>query len=477
MKFRGDAAHRAWRTGLASSLLVAAATLAAASASAQIDAPDHVRALAAGYKAQFLCSSLWNGGKTVERIEADELTGIYDHVAPIVPTLAAEIDREARQVRVTFADNMPPRVAQWREGLGCSALPIGAPPASAAFLPRIETSTDHPAWDSRAWPMGDRGAIAPASARTRTIAAAARRAFDPEAYRGRTSAVLIVRGGRIVHESYQPGHDLHTSQRTWSVAKSMAGTLIGHAVLRGLIRTDQPAGLQAWRAPGDPRSAITIDQLLRMASGLTSDTAGNRTDHLYMGGAAVADRSPRWPLLRPPGSRFRYANNDTLLATMALMERLPADERLDYPLNFFRRIGMTRTIAETDWQGNFVLSSQVWTTARDMARLGLLYLNDGMWMGERLLPAEWRRYVSSPSGPQPDGALGYGATFWLMNRTEGVPADAFTANGNRGQYLVIIPSLDLIIVRRGYDRSGAGFDIAAFTRAIVAAIGSGGERG
>ena len=131
---------------------------------------------------------------------------------------------------------------------------------------------------------------------------------------------------------------------------------------------------------------------------------------------------------------------------------------------------MTRTFAETDWNQDYILSSQVWTTSRDLARLGLLYLNNGEWNGEQLLPANWREYVSTPSGPQPDGKFGYGATFWLMNKSEAIPADTFAAFGNRGQYLVIIPSLDMVIVRRGYDSEGSRFDIEAFTRSAVAAV-------
>jgi CubicO group peptidase (beta-lactamase class C family) len=443
-----------------------------ASAQAPTEAELYDRALAAGYKAQFLCSGLWNGGRTREQIERDELGGIYDRISAIVPTLAAEIDEERDQVRVRFAEDMPPRVAQWRDGLGCASLPIGAEPEAGARVPAFPTTNGIQTFDGRPWPMGDASAEAALPRRLSEVERVAGSALDPAGFGGRTSAVLVLRDGEIVAERYGLGHDLHTSQRTWSVAKSLAGTLIGHAVQRGLVRTDAPAGLDAWRSPGDPRAAITMDQLMRMASGLTSDTAGNRTDDLYMGGTAVADRAPRWPLLHPPGSRYRYANNDTLLATMALLERLPEEDRLGFPLNFFRRIGMTRTIAETDWQGDFILSSQVWTTARDLARLGLLYLDDGMWQGERLLPEGWRDYVTRPSGPQPDGAFGYGATFWLMNRSEGVPADAFAAFGNRGQYLVIVPSRRLVIVRRGYDTSEERFDIAAFTRAVVAALDS-----
>jgi CubicO group peptidase (beta-lactamase class C family) len=131
---------------------------------------------------------------------------------------------------------------------------------------------------------------------------------------------------------------------------------------------------------------------------------------------------------------------------------------------------MNDTWAETDWRGNYMLSSQVWTTARDLARFGQLYLHDGMMGGERILPVGWRDYVSRASGPQPAGDQGYGATFWLMNRSEGIPADTISANGNRGQYVVIVPGRNIVIVRRGEDPAGRRFDVIAFTRDVLAAL-------
>lgn len=450
-----------------------AAGLAIAPAAAWQSEPSlYDRALAAGYKAQFLCSGLWNGGKSEAQITADELTGIYPRVADIVPDLPVEIDQERDQVRVRYAENAPPRIAQWRDGLGCAGLPIGAEPDNGTAIPAFGTTNGLTTFDELPWPMGDDDALAPPSDGRSAVEQVAEAAIRATRFGGRTSGVVVVHGDRIVAEAYMAGHDLHTSQRTWSVAKSLAGTLIGHAAQRELISPMTFANLAAWRSPGDPRARITVDDLLRMASGLTSDTAGNRTDDIYMGGAAVAESATHWPLLHQPGTHFRYANNDTMLAAMALTQRLPEERRLGFPVTFFRRIGMTRTIAETDWRGDFILSSQVWTTARDLARLGLLYLNDGMWDGERLLPEDWRDYVMRPSGPQPDGPFGYGASFWLMNRSEGVPADAFAAFGNRGQYLVIIPSRDLVIVRRGYDTAQERFDVAAFTAAIVTALGT-----
>jgi CubicO group peptidase (beta-lactamase class C family) len=131
---------------------------------------------------------------------------------------------------------------------------------------------------------------------------------------------------------------------------------------------------------------------------------------------------------------------------------------------------MTRTVPETDWEGNFILSSQVWTTARDLARLGLLYLDDGVWNGERILPAGWGAYVSSRGPAQPPAGFGYGATFWTFPAGSGVPADAYIAQGNRGQYLAIIPSRRIVVVRRGYDGPGTAFDPEAFVRDVLAAL-------
>lgn len=432
-----------------------------ASAQSPKEPSEYSKALAAGYKAQFICSGLWNGGKTLPDIEADELTGIYNYIAKIVPTMKADIDKVMRQVRVTYSDAMPPRTAFWNPRTGCTGLPIGSNSINFTEPPKLREFSDN-----LAWPMGDRGATTSKAEKSKDVRKIIDVAFDNSIYGGKTSAFLVIKGRKILAESYKDGHDLHTAQRTWSVAKSIAGTLIGHSVQQGYSDVNAPAKIIEWMGILDPRQKITLDHLMRMSSGLTSDTAGNRTDPIYMGGATVTQRAVNWPLLHPPGSQFRYANNDTLLAVHAARSG-PFE-----PYEFFQKIGMTRTYAETDWQENYILSSQVWTTARDLGRLGMLYLNNGMWNGERLLPEDWRKYVSTPSGPQPDREFGYGATFWLINKTDGIPKDTFAAFGNRGQYLVIVPSRDLVIVRRGYDTRDNRFDIAAFTRDVLKATGS-----
>ncbi|MDZ3833030.1 MAG: serine hydrolase [Sphingopyxis sp.] len=424
---------------------------------------DLIRAWAAGYRAAFTCSSLWNGaGKPLAAIERDELTNIYPETEADVRSLTAEVDEQARRVTVPYRPDMPPRIAQWSAREGCVTLPIGAEPVAVDAGQGAARAKR----DAEPWPLGDKNALAPSLRSDAPFETVVR---DPARFGGRTSSLLVVKRGRIVAERYFFGHDRHTAQRTFSVAKSMAATLIGHAVERGYVDVKAPAAIADWQSPGDPRAAITTEQLMRMASGLTSDSAGNRTDAIYMGGASVRQWTVQWPLLHPPGTRYRYANNDTLLATLSLKAAVEkAGEPLD-PAAFFDRIGMTRTFVERDKDGDYILSSQVWTTARDLARLGLLYQDDGMWGKERLLPAGWRNFISTPSGPQPEGPFGYGAGFWLFDKSEGIPADAFGAFGNRGQYLVVVPSRDLVIVRQGYDDRVERLDIAELVRAIVSA--------
>jgi CubicO group peptidase (beta-lactamase class C family) len=322
--------------------------------------------------------------------------------------------------------------------------------------------------------MGDRQATAQPSGDAAAIERVVANAFDRRTYGqgSETTAVLVVEKGRIVSERYRPDLNMHSSQRTWSVGKSIAGTIVGAAAQQGLLGVQAPAPVPEWQRPGDPRRAITTEQLLRMASGLNSDHAGNRTDALYFGGVAVADQAASWPLVAPPGTTFRYANNDTVLAIRGLQHVLGDGGRSRrFPFEaLLWKIGMTRTVPETDWRGHFILSSQVWTTARDLARLGLLHIHDGVWNGERILPAGWTGYVRSHGPAQPVSGYGYGATWWTFPKDSGLPQDAIVAQGNRGQYLVVIPSRSLVIVRRGFDATGMNFDPAQFTGDLLRAF-------
>jgi CubicO group peptidase (beta-lactamase class C family) len=443
-------------------------------ASAQVDRPEYIRAVAAGYKAAFLCSDIFTAGQSEEQIARDDLQRIYPELEPLIPGLEAVVDRQAKTVRVAFSDGLPPRIAAWRPQLGCAQLPIGAGMDSVRLLPRLAAAPAVDRNDRLPWPNGDRNAVAPPKGDARALTRAVDSAFDRRTYGqgSETTAVLVVQNGRIVAERYRGDFDRHMPQRTWSVAKSIAGTVVGAAVQRNILDVNAPADLPEWRRPGDPRAAITTDQLLRMASGLHSDSAGNRTDASYFGGSSVTENAAQWPLEAAPGTRFRYANNDILLAVRGLRARLgDGDRALAFPFEtLLWKIGMTRTFPETDWQGNFILSSQVWTTARDLARLGQLYLDDGVWNGERILPPGWGGYVSRRGPAQPASGYGYGAAFWTFPAAAGLPADAYIGQGNRGQYLAIIPSRRIVVVRRGYDGPGTGFDPGPFVRDVLAAL-------
>jgi CubicO group peptidase (beta-lactamase class C family) len=423
---------------------------------------SYQRAVAAGYKAALYCSGIFNAGRTPAQIDADELAGIYPEYDKIVPTLTAEVDTGLRSVAVAFDSKLPPRHAMWSKGRGCVTLPIGstmpAARARTAEAPAILGA------DPRRWPQGDAG-IAPRP--SPALAQAVNGAFnDAYGVGAKTVGVIVVKDGRVVAERYGSGWGPFVSNRTWSVGKSIAGTLIGMANAGAI---DRPASVPQWKA-GDPRRSITIDHLLRMASGLHSDTAGNRTDAIYFGGTAVDEQAVSWPLEALPGTRFRYANNDTLLAIYATRQAIGEEQYRALPDRLFAPLGMTHSVAETDWHGNYILSSQVWSTARDLARLGLFWMQDGVWAGKRLLPEGWMRAMTAASGPQPASGPGYGATLWLFGPKQGLPEGSFAAQGNRGQYVMVIPSRQLVVVRRGEDGGAARFDIARFAADVAAAL-------
>ncbi|WP_421936405.1 serine hydrolase domain-containing protein [Phenylobacterium sp.] len=442
-----------------------AAVLAVAANGARAADDPHTRALAAGYKAAFLCSGVFNAGRSEAEIAADDLEGIYPEYQALVRTLPATVDRNAKTVSVAFDPTLPPRIAAWRPHLGCAQLPIGAGPDGVTKLPTLGIARE-PA-SKAAWPAGDEQATGKTP---KALAPLLAKAFSD--YGGKTTAVLVVKDGKIVGEQYRLGYDLYTPQRTWSAAKSLTASVVGRAVQLGKVKVDAPANIPEWKAPGDPRASITLAQLMHMGSGLWTDGPGNRTDEVYLAGGLVTEWATRMPLEVAPDSRFRYANNDTLLAARSVRAALgDGADALAFPFTeLLWRIGMNHTTLETDWQGNYILSSQVWTTSRDLARLGLLYLNDGVWNGERLLPAGWAKFVATPAPAQPPNGPGYGAFFWLHGPAQGLPEGTYAMNGNRGQYVFIVPSKKVVIVRRGFDSAQARFDDVRFARDVLAAL-------
>ncbi len=461
------------------SAMAAAITLAVFPVAPASAAGQTLRAqeIAAGYEAIILCSDTFVAHMPEATIYNDDLPGWRFKLN----SLTATIDRATKSVSVKFDSRMPPRIAVWRRLLGCAQLPIGSKPEVAALVPRLPRDLVPPSYDHAEWPLGNADALAQLPAgQAATLSALVAKAFDDSTYgKGtKTSAVLVLLDGRIVAERYGLGLTMHTPQRTWSMAKSLAATLIGRAVELGRIKVSMPANIPQWHHPGDPRAAITINQLLRMNSGLWTDGPGWQTDSAYWGGSTVTQTSAVAPLEAEPGSRFNYANNDILLATYGLMTTL-GRHALAFPFTeVLWPLGMTHTTPETDWQGNYVMSSQVWMTARDSARLALLYENDGVANDKRLLAKDWAHFVSSTSGAQPVDLHGwhYGAGFWVYGPRNGLPSGTFGMDGSRGQYAIIVPTAKVIVVRRGFDPLHTHFDITRFTRDVLKVLGRTGAR-
>jgi CubicO group peptidase (beta-lactamase class C family) len=281
-------------------------------------------------------------------------------------------------------------------------------------------------------------------------------AFGARRDLGETWALVIVQAGRLVLERYGADREAEDACRSWSMAKSITHALAGILVGDGRLDIFAPADVPEWRAAGDPRAAITLDQLLRMSSGLDFVEAyspGAPSDVIEMlfgaGATDVAAFAAASPLAHPPGTFFNYSSGTTNIVSRCLARAIAAQgpefgafmrERL------FAPIGMKSAIPRFDQAGTFIGSSFCFATARDFARFGLLYLRDGLWEGARLLPAGWADYARTPTFQQPDCVEGpYGAHWWLELAGPG----SFSANGYEGQHIVICPDRDLIIVRNG----------------------------
>ncbi|WND03985.1 serine hydrolase [Temperatibacter marinus] len=435
------------------------------------DWPLYKRAIAAGYKGVFTCGGVFNGGKSLDKIKADELTGIRPELQEIVNSLPeAVIDYTNKTVAIKYDEKLPPRLWWYRGRLGCVQMPVGTTVNDIKYMPTITL----PPLSNRgtSWPNGDPKDIQTSS--NKALNTVIKAAFNGSKYNTnkpgqKTTAILISTPTKLIAETYRSDYTPWTSQRTWSTAKSIAASVIGIAVKDGLIDLKEPVQIPEWQSPGDPRRAITLENLIHMGSGLFSTRAGNRTDKVYWGGNRVTDTAVHQPLETTPGKRWKYANNDTMLLTRALRAAQGdhVEKHLAYPyLNLFDKIGMYHTVPESDWGGNFIMSSQVWTTSRDLARLGILYLQDGQWGDEQILPKGWASYVAHPAPAQPEGRdIGYGAQFWLY------PGLGYASRGNRGQIMLMLPQHNLLIVRRGYDSATGGrFDMATFAKDILKAL-------
>lgn len=322
-------------------------------------------------------------------------------------------------------------------------------------LPNLPQQPSGVAWPTDEWPLGE----APAHldrARFAALVDAAFSAPSTEAL-GETHALAIVQGGRLIHERYNEGFGPDATYPSWSMAKSITQALVGIAVGDGKLDVHAPADVPEWRAPDDPRGVITLDQLLRMSSGLKwieDYSPDNPSDVIAMlfgkGTDDVAGYAANVPLAHRPDAVWSYSSGTTNIVVRALSRAIDAagpDFEAFMRERLFGPLGMLSSIPKFDAAGTFIGSSFCFASARDFARLGLLYLRDGVWDGRRLLPEGWVDYARTPTFQQPGAGLDgrYGAHWWLDMAGPG----SFSANGYDGQFTVCVPELDLILVRHG----------------------------
>jgi CubicO group peptidase (beta-lactamase class C family) len=288
--------------------------------------------------------------------------------------------------------------------------------------------------------------------------------------KGLTAAFVVTWRGRLIGERYGENITLRTPLESWSMGKSVTAALMGILIKQGVYDLWQPAPIPEWQGPGDPRARIRIADLLHMSSGLRIkapqdpdyDPSGTYPDHVYLytGTADSFQYAATRPLQWPPDTVGRYHNTDPVLINYLI--RLAVEKRGEEYLSFpqralFDRVGVRTMVIETDPFGNLLTQGYEFASGRDWARLGNLYLQDGVWNGERILPEGYVKFVSTLAPAwKADKRPIYGGFFWINgDGTFPVPKDAYYMAGAGGQTTLIIPSHDLVVVRLGHYKGSA----------------------
>jgi CubicO group peptidase (beta-lactamase class C family) len=417
---------------------------------------DELEHQIAGF-AKILCSAVFITGRKPEQARRDD--GFFTAPASARSRVArTTIDEQSKAVRLTM-ENGVTRSARLVGDQGCVTLPRGAESPMFEAVPVTPRVPDPLASE---WPKGERvrKTPLPPEINASKLEESVRAAFE-NPKESLTAAFAVAYKGQLLAERYEDGFDYDTPLAGWSMGKSITATLMGLLIKEGAYDLWQPAPIDEWQKPDDPRRNIRIADLLRMSSGLRCpapqdpDPVPGYADHLYVYTGAIdafrwsITRPPQWP----PNTVWRYRNCDPLAAGHLIRKGVEArgENYLTWPQRkLFDKLGIDGMVLETDAYGNFLLNGYELAPARDWLRLGMLYLQDGVWNGERLLPEGWSDFVRT-SAPHSSGR--YGAFFWLAQAAHWpIPEDAYFMAGSGGQYTFIIPTHDLVVVRLGHDR-------------------------
>jgi CubicO group peptidase (beta-lactamase class C family) len=386
------------------------------------------------------------------------------------------IDRATKTVHITLPSGIT-RTAKYLGSQGCVTLPIGQ--SSVNFAP-VTVKSGLPDPSTQRWPMGD--VLAEGPLPTGINAAKLKQAVNAafESAEAMTAAFVVTWRGWLAAERYGEGLTARTPLEGWSMGKSLTATLLGILIKQGVYELSQPAPIPEWQTPGDPRAKIRIADLLHMSSGLRIkapqdpdyDPSGPYPDHLYLytGSVDSFHYAATRPLQWPPNTVGRYHNTDPVLINYLI--RLGVEKRGEEYLSFphrtlFDKLGIRTMVIETDPFGNFLGQGYELASGRDWARLGNLYLQDGVWNDERILPEGYAKFVSTLAPAwEADKRPIYGGFFWINGDGRfPVPRDAYYMAGAGGQTTLIIPSHDLVVVRLGHFK-GATSGAASFERTL-----------
>ncbi len=430
---------------------------------------DRMARIGAGYKAKIACSEIFVAGRDAKSVLRDEFIGID----PSMDLISVKVDARQNRVRASGPFGLGGVKSLYRDGYGCTLANAGR----VSPLPAPAAPIEPAAWDEAPPVSGQ--AISRIDYAALDFALS--NAFEENEPKHR--ALLVAIDSKIVDERYADGFSRETSFLSWSMAKSVTATLVGAAALRGMVDVNDPAPVPEWAGDTD-KSTITWNDLLRMQSGLAFvehyDEPRSDVNRMLFERADAGGVAARMPVEHAPGEHWYYSSGTTNLIARTLRQVL-AEQDIDF--HAFAReaildpIGATSVVLEPDASGSFIGSSFVYATARDWARLGQLYLQDGVWEGERLLPEGWADYVRSPTTGS-DGQ--YGAQFWLNNEGDdgrprffpGVPENMFFFAGHEGQYVFIIPDKRMVIVRTGMTRGRSAMEaVAPLVKEIYDAVG------
>lgn len=438
------------------------------------------KTLCAASAAKILCSAIFISNRDAKEAFQNSVLStpltVRGRALPQDAYTKIDVDWDDKSVRVTVFDS-PPRAAKFYGDQGCIILPYDA---NDVFFEPVELSSSLPDPMDQAWPMGDvlPSVSLPSEVDEAKLKGAVDAAFVPEAY---TVAFLVVYKGQLIAERYSLGVTKDTLLESWSMGKSITATLIGVLIREGHFGIEDPAPVPEWQRQGDPRSKIRIADLLRMSSGLRFSSPGDPphtlkqgvSDHMYVysGAIDVFQYSINSRLEFPPNTVGRYRNCDPLTLGYIIKRtiRESGEEYLSWPQRaLFDRIGVRRQVLETDPYGNFIMSGFDYGTPRNWARLGLLYQQDGVWEGKRILPVGFAEFVGTPALAWEEPI--YGGLFWVNGRGDlKLPRDAFHMEGYGGQSVIIDPSHELVVVRMGHTRGGS-YPVEVFNEALLKLI-------